>query len=428
MTIWKLVGLMVATVLTASAQAEPDMVRPESLSQGFVIVVTDQTGESNKDNPIYMASSINGWNPSDPKFVLSGRSDLRWQIVIDRDLKGVGVQFKFTMGGWDLEELDGHGNAIPNRSLPLVDQSKLADGEKPVIELSVVEWRVPVSLADEVRRAGLYRKLDVTGDVRRIEVRGGSGGAEAMTRDLLVWLPPEYDAPKNAGRKYPVLYMLDGQNLFEQMPGLPGEWHADETATALVEAGKIEPVIIVGIPHAEGNRVNEYLPFGSIPSGKADGKAFVEWVIREVKPRVDRAFRTDDGPENTAIGGASLGGAVAMYASTSRADVFGSALIESLPMFGNDGDAVREYLAGANHWPGRVFVGMGGHEVGNDQADADRNAMYRAWAKDVDAIFQKAGVPADRRMLVIEPKANHNEQAWAERFGRALEFLFPAEH
>ena len=78
-----------------------DMVKPETLEQGFVLVVKDQSGKANKDNPIYFASSINGWNPADPEYLLSGRSDTRWQIVIDENLQGVGVQFKFTQGGWD---------------------------------------------------------------------------------------------------------------------------------------------------------------------------------------------------------------------------------------------------------------------------------------------------------------------------------------
>jgi predicted alpha/beta superfamily hydrolase len=428
MFLQKLLVSIVIVFAASTSWAEPEMVRPESLSQGFVLVVKDETGKADKDHPIYLASSINGWNPSDEEMMLSGRSDLRFQIVVDRDLQGVGMQFKFTLGGWDQEELDGSGEAIANRSLPMVDKSKLAKDEKPVIELSVVEFRVPVSLAQEVRQAGLYRELNVTGDVRRIEVRGGSGGAESMTRDLLVWLPAEYDALENAGREYPVLYMCDGQNLFEQIPGVAGEWHADETATALIKDGKIRPMIIVGIPHAKQHRINEYLPFGSIPGGKADGAAFVDWLIREAMPRVNRAFRTATGSSNTAIGGASLGGSIALYASTARSDVFGSALVESLPLLGDDGKAVRSYLEGVDQWPDRVFVGMGGREVSYDAADTDRNKMYRQWAVEIRDILKSEGLDTDRLKLVIEPKAHHHEPAWAERFGRALEFLYAQEN
>lgn len=401
-----------------------DMVKPESLEQGFVLVVKDQSGKANKDNPIYFASSINGWNPADPEYLLSGRSDTRWQIVIDEGLQGVTVQFKFTQGGWDREELDADGNSIPNRSLPMVDASKLAPGERPIIELEVVDFRVPMALADQVRQSGFYRELEVTGDVHRMQVQSGSGASEAVTRDLLIWTPPGYDDPANAGQKYPVLYMFDGQNIFEQLPGVPSEWHADETATRLVEEGKIEPVIIVGIPHGGVNRLEEYLPFGSYRNVEGRGAETMDWVLREVKPKIERAFRVKTDRDSTAIGGASLGGAMALYASTAHADHFGLAIVESLPMMADEGQSAERYLKSVSQWPSKIFIGMGGNEVSRDQADQDRNVQYRKWAQRVDRIADRAGVSASDRKLMIVPTATHTEDAWADRFDDALIFLF----
>jgi hypothetical protein len=103
---------------SAVSMEEPDMVQPELLPQGFVLVVTDETRTATPDQPIYFASSINGWNPADPDFVLSPRSDTRWQIIIDKIPANTTIAFKLTMGGWDREELDGSGNSIDNRSLP----------------------------------------------------------------------------------------------------------------------------------------------------------------------------------------------------------------------------------------------------------------------------------------------------------------------
>lgn len=411
----------------AFANTEPDMVQPESLPQGFVLVVEDAQRQATPDQPIYFASSINGWNPADPDFVLTPRSDTRWQIVIDEIPANTTIAFKLTMGGWDREELDGTGQPIENRSLPKVDRSKLAPGERPVIEVRVPEFRTPVALAEAVRQSGPYRTLRVTGDVRRLQVRGGGQGAEALTRDLLVWLPPGYSDPENEGRTYPVLYLMDGQNVFEAAPGLPGEWEADETAQRLIEAGEVEPVIIVGVPHAGEHRLSEYLPFGSIQRQPGDGAAFVSWMRSEVMPRVERAFRVRGGPESTAIGGASLGGAIALYASTSHPDVFGKALVESLPLLADDGVAARAYLDSVERWPARLVVGMGGREVSNHERDAERNAMYRAWAEELAERASEAGLGADRLLVRIDPEANHNEPAWAARFPDALRFLFPAE-
>ncbi len=425
------VASLVPALLAASAVAgtisEPDMVQPELLPQGFVLVVEDASRTATPDQPIYFASSINGWNPADPAFVLSPRSDTRWQIVIDKIPANTTIAYKVTMGGWDREELDESGSPIENRSLPKVDRSRLAPGERPVIEITVPRFRIPAPLADVVRQSGPYRKLEVTGDVRRLPVQGGGGGAEALTRDLLVWLPPGYHAPENAGRSYPVLYLMDGQNVFEALPGLPGEWEADETATELIGAGVIRPLIIVGVPHAGEHRLTEYLPFGSIRGNEAAGPEFVAWMRREVMPRVERAFRVATGPENTGIGGASLGGAISLYAATRHPDVFGRVIVESLPLLPDNGDAARAYLDSVQSWPERVFVGMGGREVSNNERDAERNAMYRAWAEEIDARLAAAGLSDDDRRLRIDTEANHNEPAWAARFPEAVGFLFPAE-
>jgi len=417
---------VVASGLTASisSASEPNMVRPETLPQGFVLVVTDQSGKANKDNPMYFASSINGWNPADEESLLSGRSDLRWQIVIDKNLQGVGVQFKFTLGGWDREELDSDGNSIANRSLPLVDASKYMNDERPIIELSVADFREPVSLAEQVRKSGFYHELVVTGDVARLPVQGGAGGAESFTRDLLIWTPPGYNDLENRDREYPVLYMFDGQNLFEQLPGLPGEWNADETATSLVESGRIEPVVIVGIPHSGEHRISEFLPFGSYKGVVGDGQDTMAWVLREVMPRVERAFRVKTDRESTSIGGASLGGAMALYGSTAYQDRFANAIVESLPMMGDNGESTMKYLSHVKSWPSKVFIGMGGHEVGNASEDELRNKQYELWAQTLDLGLAASGLGEDQRMLVIEPDANHNETAWSERFERALIFLY----
>jgi enterochelin esterase-like enzyme len=215
--------------------------------------------------------------------------------------------------------------------------------------------------------------------------------------------------------------------VFEALPGLPGEWGVDETATELIEAGAIRPLIIVGVPHAGENRLTEYLPFGSIQGNEAAGPEFVAWMRREVMPRVERAFRVASGPENTGIGGASLGGAISLYAATQHPDVFGRVIVESLPLLPDNGNAARAYLDSVSAWPGKVFIGMGGREVSNNERDAERNAMYRAWAEELDARLAAAGLGADARRLRIDADANHNELAWAARFPEAVKFLFPAE-
>ncbi|MCC5786257.1 MAG: esterase family protein [Phycisphaerales bacterium] len=408
-----------------TSDAQPEMVAPESLPQGFVIVVDDRSDVADDDAPIHLASNHNGWNPGDANQRLVRRSDMRWQIVLPQPTNPDRMQFKFALGSWERVELSAEGeDNVPNRTLPLVDRERYADGTRPVFEFVVQQFREGRAPTDIVR-LDRYRELDVTGTVRRLEVTGGAGGAVGAQRDLLVWLPPGYDEPENAERRYPVLYLMDGQNIFEQLPGVYGEWQADETAQRLVELGLIEPVVIVGVPHAGRYRAEEYLPMRALDNADPHGEAFVSWLRHEVFPRVERAFRVSDDPADRGIGGASFGAVISAYAAAEHPGAFGFLLLESMPTLAGAEGRWKRYLESVDRWPERVYIGMGGREVSNDEADRELNERFVSWARELEGIFARAGVESDRRLLVITPEANHNEDAWAERFPDALQFLLP---
>jgi len=402
--------------------SQPEMVAPETLSQGFVLVVRDESGQADENNPIYLASNKNGWDPGQESMRLEQRSDGRWQIVLDQPESRTAMQFKFTLGDWSRVERDAAGNDIENRTLPEVDVSGLEPGERPVIELVVESFRTPSPAQMAQLRVDPYRDLEVTGSVRRVQVAGGAGDAEAMTRQLLVWLPPGYDVPENASRRYPVLYLHDGQNLFEKLPGVWGEWHADETATRLIEQGEIEPAIIVGIPHGGASRVQEYVPLEAFRGIEPEGNEHVAWLRGEVMPRIESIFRVSTRREDTMIGGASLGAVISLYAAARHPDRFGGLLLESMPTLAESGGAWRRHVESIRGLDGaRVFIGVGGREVSNDESDAAHNAAYVRWSRRVAAALEeRAG--ADVR-LVVEQSHNHNEDAWADRFDDAVRYL-----
>lgn len=409
----------------ATAQAAPKMVTPESLQQGFTIVVEDKSKTASTESPIYIASSHNGWNPADPAMKLTRRSDMRWQIVLPKPELDSRMAFKFTRGSWDLVEVDPKYEDIDNRLLPEVDAARLGPGEKPVIELTVEAWRDQRPWEPARVAMNPYRKIEVgAGTLKRVEVVGG--GASVGARDVLVWLPPGYADAANAQKTYPVLYMQDGQNLFEKLPGLPAEWRADETAARLIEEGRIEPVIIVGIPHAGTGRAGEYSPAPLLEGVEPRGRAYIEFVINQVKPRIDRAFRTATGPENTAIGGASLGGLIALEAATERPDVFGKVLAESTPLAIKQGAGFQHFVRKKN-WPAKVYFGMGGKEAGTDAADDSLNRQYVASAGAFRELLRGRGFTDQTLLVKVDPEAVHNEEAWAARFAEALVFLFPAK-
>jgi predicted alpha/beta superfamily hydrolase len=416
----------IGSAVSPTQPTEPKLVQPEELPQGFIIIVEDKAKRANDASPIYFAGSINGWNPGDAKFKLTSQSDGKWRFLMPPKPGGGLIEFKFTRGSWSLEELDENLNSIQNRYFPKVDISKLAPGEQPKVEFVIPAWGDMRAADPAIRARDPYRDLQVTGTVRRIQVRGGGGGAEDSFRDAIVWLPPGYDAPANATRAYPVLYLQDGQNAFEKMPETPAEWGVDETASRLIAAGDVTPMIIVAIPHSGERRISEYLPVsGAIDGATPGGDRYLDFVVDEVMPRVQRTFRVKTGPEHTAIGGSSMGAIVALHAVATRPQTFGVLLAESLPLTTGTAEAWRSYLDGMKALPKRAYVGGGGDEYGKDPALDARNKTYVQALQDLDARFAKVGLDKSRRLLVVSPEAEHNEKAWAARFGDALKFLFP---
>lgn len=410
----------------APAPEGSTMIRPEFLSQGFTLVVKDLAGMANASSPIHLASSWNGWDPGDANQVLTPRSDLRWQIVIPKGRPDTPLAFKFTRGSWDLEELTDDLKPVENRSLPMVDASKLAQDERPVIELEVRKWGDQRPNSAQRPDLDPYYELKTSGNVKRLQVPGGGADSSrwpAGQRDLLVYLPPGYDDPANAQVRYPVLYMQDGQNLFQQLPGVPAEWGADETADALIKAKKMAPVIIVGIPHLGAARAEEYSSFPLVQGAEPRASRYVQWLTGEVMPRVERAFRVSTAPADTGIGGASLGALVAAEAVKTHPDRFGVLLLESMAGLGEQKPAL-EHFKSVTRWPAKVYFGMGINEAGKDEAARATNLTYTAHAKDFEQMLLSAGAsPTGVKFLIDE--GVHNEEAWAKRLPEALQFLFP---
>jgi len=239
-----------------------------------------------------------------------------------------------------------------------------------------------------------------------------------MVRDAIVWLPPDYET---SDRSYPVLYLMDGQNVFMRQPGAPGEWRADETATQLINDGTIEPIIIVGIPHSGFSRADEYLPAELIDGVQPSADEFISWIELSVMPRVERAFRVQTGPENTAVGGASFGGVFALHAASRRPDLFGAAIVESPSVLSRGGYMMSAFAAEGFNWPKVVFLGMGTHEAMSPLGAADLNKRYVAAA---NRLAELATADDSRAELLIGEGHVHNEKAWAERFPAALMHLY----
>lgn len=240
----------------------------------------------------------------------------------------------------------------------------------------------------------------------------------AHARTLIVYLPPGYDHEPE--RRYPVLYMHDGQNLFDSATAFMGqEWHMDETAQALILRGKIEPLIIVGVYNTGEQRIHEYTPTRD-ERKKAGGLAgqYGRFLTEEVKPFIDRRYRTQREPWQTGLGGSSLGGLVTLHLGLNYPHVFGKLLVMSPSVWWDHGVILHQVAHLPEKPANRIWLDMGTREghVALEQARLLRNFLL---AK---------GWEAKRDLRYLEARgARHTESAWAKRMPQALKYLFPPQ-
>jgi predicted alpha/beta superfamily hydrolase len=238
-------------------------------------------------------------------------------------------------------------------------------------------------------------------------------------RDLVVYLPPGYD--RQTAQRYPVLYMQDGQNLFDAAtcfsPGV--ERHFDERAQALITERSIRPLIIVGIYSTELHRINEYTPTrapGVNRGGEAD--LYGRMLVEEIKPFIDRAYRTLSSSANTGLGGASLGGLVTVYLGLKYAHTFGKLAVTSPASYWDNEMIVRYVQALSRKSHQRIFLSVGTGEPDlfvSSTRDLHHALTVKVWKEGVDLSYAEP--------LVFE----HRSGAWTPGVDLQLKFLFSAK-
>ncbi len=195
-------------------------------------------------------------------------------------------------------------------------------------------------------------------------------------RNLRVWLPANYFAPVNRNKHYPVLYMQDGQNLFDEATAFNHEWKFDETVQFLTGSMRIHPMIVVGIDNTP-RRANEYLPYpdaenkelGKFETQDVHGKEYGDFVIKEVMPLIQKKYRVLLGAHNTGLGGSSYGGAVTLYTVLTHPGVFGKALIESPSLLIGNKQLLKD-AEKATQFPEKMYVAIGTAEDSDEKASA----------------------------------------------------------
>jgi predicted alpha/beta superfamily hydrolase len=274
------------------------------------------------------------------------------------------------------------------------------------------------TLRSTFRRALRLENRRVAVRPGRLEhIRGFESKILGNQRDITVYLPPGYD--DRDGRRYPVLYMHDGQNLFEAHRSfIPGQhWRLAETADESIGNRRAAPMIIVGIDNTGAARIDEYTPTRD-EQRNAGGRAadHARMLFEELKPEIDKRYRTLPDRENTAIGGSSLGGLVSLWLATKYPHHFSRAAVMSPSVWWNGRAVLRDVEAFDGSRP-RIWLDIGGRE-GLEALEDARALRERLRAK---------GWSDEELKYFEDRRADHSERAWAQRGGTMLEFLFPAE-
>jgi len=258
------------------------------------------------------------------------------------------------------------------------------------------------------------RIASLTGNIEKLA--GFESKVLQNRRNISVYLPPQYRTESE--RRFPVLYMHDGQNIFDGSTSyIPNqEWRADEAAEALIGAGLIEPIIIVGIDNGGMERANEYLPWKikmgtSETGGKAD--LYGTMMTEELIPMINAKYRTKTGATNTGLLGSSFGGVITSYLGTTRPDMFGKLGIVSPSVWVSNRALLSAVKPVKNRQ--RIWIDMGTKEGAGAVSDA--TALFDA--------YKAAGWKEGKDItLVIDGNAEHNELAWSRRMMSILTYLF----
>ncbi|WP_233752639.1 alpha/beta hydrolase [Flavilitoribacter nigricans] len=348
-----------------------------------------ETSVEEGDHAIYLAGNFNDWHIHDERFQLTRTAPGHFELCIPLEELPPVLEYKYHRGSWDEVELDQYGNEVSNRMVTT------EEGHRRDI---VVRWKT----SGRTYPLEFLPRIQVISDAFEIPQL-------IKTRRIAALLPYDYDT---SDKRYPVLYLQDGQNLFDDYAPF-GSWGVDKKLAIMAERGTHE-LIIIAIDHAEDERIEEFTPSYRTRLGVGQGKKYVSFLADTLKPYVDSHFRTLPERENTGIGGSSMGGLISIYAGLMYPNIYSKLMIFSPSL----------WVAPNIHFHAiqfqdvlrtKVYLYGGGAEGANVIPNIQK----------LKAALEKQG--QDQRMqfeLAIDPNGEHNEKRWGEEFPRAIEWLY----
>lgn len=334
---------------------------------------------SSSDSGLYVAGSFNGWNPKDKNFLL--QKDAHGNYFIEKKFEKGNYEFKITRGGWNKVECKKNGSDIANRILKLSSDT--------AINITIEGWADVFLKKPRISTASKNVKIiDTAFLIPQLN----------RTRRIWIYLPRSYSTSQ---KRFPVLYMQDGQNVFDEVTSYASEWGVDETLDSISSHSK--EIIVVAVDHGGAKRINEYCPYDMEKYGKGEGDSYLDFLVHTLKPFIDKKYRTLKDKQNTFIVGSSMGGLISMYAVLKYPAVFGGTGVFS-PAFWiapKIFDDIREKGKNVNS---KIYFYCGGQEG-------------EAMKSDMENAFEEMRKVSGSRMISnIRPEAKHSESAWREEF------------
>ncbi|PWW25387.1 putative alpha/beta superfamily hydrolase [Chryseobacterium sp. AG844] len=343
------------------------------------------------DRPVFITGNFNSWNPKDYNFQLKQIDPSGYFIEIEDQLLPDDIEYKFTKGGWENVELDQYGNITPNR------KAKKSAGKTSD---SVEKWRLNWGPFKEE----YYPVAEVISENFYIP---------QLDRYRKVWALLPYDY-HTTDKRYPVLYLQDAQNLFNEGSGF-GNWEIDKKLSILAEYGRGD-LIIIAIEHGSEERIKEYIFDNDHVANGSEGKKYIRFIADTLKPYVDENYRTKKDRDNTGIGGSSLGALISIYSGFLYPEVYSKLLIfsPSLWVEPNNNFPMMNFRV---PFKTKIYLYGGGQE---GSKMVKRIHIFEEYLKR----WEEKKLFDFEFKTNINPEGTHNEFYWSQEFPRAIEWLF----
>ncbi len=339
---------------------------------------------------IFVSGTFNDWNADSTDFIMNEDSDGTYAISI-YGTEGESIEFKFTRGDWSSVETQQGGAFLPNRT------AIYHDGD--TLYCAVADWE---DLSAPHTAVGNTHIIDTDFYIPQLD----------RYRRIWIYLPPEYYTSTN---NYPVVYMHDGQNLFDYYTSFAGEWGIDESMQEIFSDGD-STAIIVGIDNGGLTRIDEYSPWVNSYYGGGEGDEYAAFIVETLKPFIDQNFRTLPDRDNTTIAGSSLGALISYYIILQYPEIFSKAGLFS-PSFWFTNEVVPFTENFNKVYNQKIYI-----VADDDESDEMVDDIYEI----KDALMQ-SGFAEDELKVVIETNGAHSEWFWKLEFPDAYRWLFDIE-